>query len=69
MPTDAHRHEWTETALATELGDTYLRCRCGEERLLTGTVVRMRRPGEDWQTPYAWNRQFYGRRRGATDGG
>lgn len=66
MPTDAHRHEWT-TAVVTELGDTYLSCRCGEERLLTGTVVRMRRPEGDWETPYSWNRHFYWRK-GATDG-
>lgn len=65
MPTDAHIHGWEE-ATVTEIGDTYLRCRCGEERLLTGTVVRMRRPGEDWTTPYAWNRHFYGR---ATENG
>lgn len=62
---DAHLHEWTWVATVTEEGDTYLQCRCGEERLLTGTVVRMRRPGEDWVTPYAWNRRFYGRREAA----
>lgn len=62
MPTDAHRHEFWHTVEGTELGDTYARCRCGEERLMTGTVVRMRRSGSDWETPYAWNREFYGRR-------
>lgn len=58
MGTDAHQHTWGE-AMVTELDDIYLRCRCGEERLMTGTVVRMRRPKGDWETPYVWNRQFY----------
>lgn len=61
MPTDAHIHEW-EIA-GTELGDTLARCRCGAERLMTGTVVRTRHPGDDaWNTPYSWNRGFYGRK-------
>lgn len=59
---NAHIHEW-EVVTGTELGDVLARCRCGAERLMTGTVVRMRRPGaETWETPYSWNRAFYGRR-------
>lgn len=61
MATDAHIHEW-EVSI-TELNDVLATCRCGAERLMTGTVVRMRRgPGEDWETPYSWNKRFYGRK-------
>lgn len=60
MATDAHIHEWEITG--TELADVLATCRCGHERLMTGTVVRMRRPGGDWETPYSWNRSFYGRK-------
>lgn len=64
MATDAHIHDW-EFAM-TELGDTLATCRCGQERLMTGTVVRLRRArGADWETPYSWNREWYGR---ATEG-
>ena len=61
MATDAHIHEWEVSA--TELGDTLATCRCGAERLMTGTVVRMRRDDDaEWETPYRWNPGFYGRR-------
>ena len=61
MSHDSHIHEWEVTG--TEIGDTLAKCRCGSERLMTGTVVRTRRgPDEAWETPYRWNPKFYGRR-------
>ena len=61
MATDGHRHEWEFEG--TELGDTLAHCRCGQERLMTGTVVRYRRSSDDrWETPYRWNKGFYGRK-------
>jgi hypothetical protein len=60
MATDAHIHEWEIEG--TELGDLLARCRCGQERLMTGTVVRLRRErASEWETPYSWNRHWYGR--------
>lgn len=62
MATDAHQHDWE--FVGTELRDTLARCACGTELLMTGTVVRYRRSSRDrWETPYAWNRAFYGRRK------
>lgn len=67
MATDAHRHDWEFTG--TELGDTLARCRCGTEQLMTGTVVRYRRSARDrWETPYRWNKDFYGKKESASDG-
>lgn len=61
MSLDSHIHEWEVTA--TEIGDTLATCKCGAERLMTGTVVRTRQRGDDgWETPYRWNPEFYGRR-------
>jgi len=58
LTTDAHRHEWKLTI--TELGDAHAICRCGHERLLTGTVVRYRRDSRSpWETPYLWNKNYY----------
>jgi hypothetical protein len=64
MPDRFHAHEWTVVE-ATELGDTFASCPCGAERLLTGTIARYRRNATDpWETPYAWNKEYYGRKRG-----
>jgi hypothetical protein len=67
VPTDAHYHEWEMQG--TELGDALARCACGQERLMTGTVVRYRRsPRDRWETPYSWNKDFYGRKEPQNEG-